>query len=70
MNARMRAARIWCLKLGVLTRKGFIQLLRDPVLLLLAAFLFTVNIYMQGSTLSMQLNSAPLLVHDADRSGA
>lgn len=70
MNARMRAARIWCLKLGVLTRKEFIQLLRDPVLLLLAAFLFTVNIYMQGSTLSMQLNSAPLLVHDADRSGA
>ncbi len=66
----MHAVRIWWRRLGVLTWKEFIQLLRDPVLLLLAAYLFTVNIYMQGSTLSMQLKAAPLLVHDADHSAA
>lgn len=66
----MHALRIWWLRLGVLTLKEFIQLLRDPVLLLVAAYLFTVNIYMQGSTLSMQLKAAPLLIHDADRSAA
>lgn len=70
MTGRGQAWRIWWLRLGVLTLKEFIQLLRDPVLLLVAAFLFTVNIYMQGSTLSMQLKAAPLLVYDADHSAA
>lgn len=70
MSGHGQAWRIWWLRLGVLTLKEFIQLLRDPVLLLVAAFLFTVNIYMQGSTLSMQLKAAPLLVYDADHSAA
>ncbi|MDA8260476.1 MAG: ABC transporter permease [Betaproteobacteria bacterium] len=53
-----------------MTAKEIRQLLRDPVLLSFMAFLFTVNIYLQGSSVSMQLNRAALVVQDADHSAA
>lgn len=70
MSARMRAVRVWWRQLEVLTLKEFIQLFRDPVLLGLMGFMFTVNIYLQGSNISLQLNAAPLLVNDGDHSFA
>ncbi len=66
----MAAGRVWWRQLEVLTRKEFIQLFRDPVLLGLMGFMFTVNIYLQGSNISLQLNAAPLVVHDGDHSFA
>lgn len=71
MNAATpRRASAWLRRLQVLTVKELLQLARDPVLLLFMAFLFTGNIYLQGSSVSLQLTSASLLVHDADRSAA
>jgi ABC-2 type transport system permease protein len=40
------------------------------VLLSFLLFVFTVNVYLQGSSVSLQLSRAPLVVHDADRSVA
>ena len=72
MNARVNWPRtaVWWRRLGVMTAKEIRQLLRDPVLLSFMAFLFTVNIYLQGSSVSMQLNRAALVVQDADHSAA
>ena len=70
MSTSMPAVRVWWRRLGVLTLKEFIQLMRDPALLGLMGFMFTANIYLQGSSISMQLNAAPLLVHDGDHSSA
>lgn len=63
-------AAVWWRRLAVMTAKEIRQLLRDPVLLSFMAFIFTVNIYLQGSSVSMQLNRAPMVVQDADHSAA
>lgn len=72
MNAPMSWAQaaVWWRRLGVMTVKEVRQLLRDPVLLSFMAFVFTVNIYLQGSSVSMQLNRAPMVVQDSDHSAA
>lgn len=61
---------VWWRRLAVMTAKEIRQLLRDPVLLSFMAFIFTLNIYLQGSSVSMQLNRAPMVVHDADHSAS
>lgn len=61
---------VWLRRLRVLTVKELLQFARDPVLLLFMVWLFTGNIYMQGSSVSMQLTSASLWTHDADNSAA
>jgi ABC-2 type transport system permease protein len=63
-------AAVWWRRLAVMTVKEIRQLLRDPVLLSFMAFIFTVNIYLQGSSVSMQLNRAPMVVQDADHSAS
>jgi len=63
-------AAMWWRRLAVMTAKEVRQLLRDPVLLSFMAFVFTVNIYLQGSSVSLQLNSAAMVVQDADHSAA
>lgn len=72
MNARVNKARaaVWWRRLGVMTAKEVRQLLRDPVLLSFMAFVFTVNIYLQGSSVTLQLNRAAMVVQDADHSAA
>ncbi|MDA8259175.1 MAG: ABC transporter permease [Betaproteobacteria bacterium] len=65
----VRAA-VWWRRLGVMTAKEIRQLLRDPVLLSFLAFIFTVNVYLQGSSVSLQLNHAAMVVQDADHSAA
>ena len=64
------AVMAWLRRLRVLTIKELLQFVRDPVLLLFMIWLFTGNIYMQGSSVSMQLTSASLWTHDADKSTA
>ena len=61
---------VWLRRLGVMTAKEIRQLLRDPVLLSFLVFVFTVNVYIQGSSVSLQLNRAAMVVQDADRSAA
>lgn len=63
-------AAVWWRRLGVMTGKEVRQFLREPVLLSFLVFVFTVNVYLQGSSVSLQLSRAPLVVHDADRSAA
>ncbi|MAT65609.1 MAG: ABC transporter [Gammaproteobacteria bacterium] len=57
-------------RLRVLTAKELLQLVRDPVLLAFMVYLFTFNLVLQGTSVSLQLTSASFLVHDADRSMA
>ena len=61
---------VWLRRLGVMTAKEIRQLLRDPVLLSFLVFVFTVNVYLQGSSVSLQLNRAAMVVQDADHSAA
>lgn len=72
MNVRVNGSRaaVWWRRLAVMTVKELRQLTRDPVMLLFLGFIFTVNIYLQGSSVSLQLNRAPLVVLDADHSAA
>ena len=72
MNTRTNSAQfaVWSRRLGVMTAKEIRQLLRDPVLLSFLAFVFTVNVYLQGSSVSLQLNRAAMVVQDADHSAA
>jgi ABC-2 type transport system permease protein len=51
-----------------MTGKEIRQLLRDPILLSFLVFIFTVNIYLQGSSVSLQLTRAAMVVQDADHS--
>lgn len=60
----------WSRRLAVMTAKEIRQLLRDPVLLSFLLFVFTVNVYLQGSSVSLQLSHAAMVVQDADHSAA
>jgi ABC-2 type transport system permease protein len=61
MTARRVAAAI---------RKEFRQFFRDPVLLVLVLFLYTVDVVICTAALSFDLNNEPVGVLDLDRSGA
>jgi len=62
------AARLWALRLFVMTRKELLQLRRDGPLLLFLVYSFSVSVYISGAGISMQLSHASLLVHDGDHS--
>ncbi len=62
--------RIWLKQLGVMGVKEFLQLGRDVVLMVFVVYLFTVDIYMQGGGISLELRNAITVVYDADRSEA
>ncbi len=62
------AARVWALRLFVMTRKELLQLRRDVPLLLFVIYSFSLSVYISGAGMTMQLNNASLLVHDGDRS--
>lgn len=50
--------------------KEWLQLARDLVLLCFIAYAFTVDVYLAGSGVSLQLNRAAFAVHDSDHSFA
>ncbi len=51
-----------------MTVKEFIQLFRDPILLFFILYAFTMDIFLAGSGVSLQLNHSTMVVHDADHS--
>ena len=61
---------IWGRKLRVLTYKEFLQLFRDIILLVFIVYAFTVDIYLAGSGVSLQVKRASTVVHDADHSNS
>ena len=60
---------LWWSRLAAMTAKELIQFGRDTLLLIAIAYLFIFDTYMAGSV-SMQLNHAVVVVHDADHSAA
>jgi ABC-2 type transport system permease protein len=64
------AVGVWLRRLQVMTEKELLQLFRDAILVLVILYGFTLDVYLAGSGLSLQLNRAPLVVHDADQSAA
>lgn len=59
---------IWLRRLLVMTRKELLQLFRDIPVMLFLVYAFTMDIYLAGSGVSLELTDARLLVHDADHS--
>ena len=64
------AARVWWLRMRVMTWKELLQLSRDPVLLGLVLYAFTGDVYNAGSGVTLQLKEASIAVQDNDRSPA
>ena len=67
MTDARRAAR-WWRRLSALTWKEVLQLGRDLPLLLFLLYSFSLSVYISGAGITMQLQNADLLVHDADHS--
>ena len=61
---------VWLRRLHVMIVKEWLQLARDLVLLCFIAYAFTVDVYLAGSGVSLQLNRAAFAVHDSDHSYA
>jgi ABC-2 type transport system permease protein len=61
---------VWLRRLNVMMVKEWLQLSRDVVLLFFIAYAFTVDIYLAGSGVSLQLNRAAFVVQDSDQSFA
>ncbi|MGE3151630.1 MAG: ABC transporter permease [Nitrospiraceae bacterium] len=67
MTNTRRATR-WWRRLSALTWKEVLQLGRDRPLLLFLLYSFSLSVYISGAGITMQLQNAGLLVHDADHS--
>ncbi|WP_137938541.1 ABC transporter permease [Chitinivorax sp. B] len=61
---------IWLRRMAVMTRKEFLQLLRDIVLLAFIVYAFTADVYLAASGVTLQLNHAATVVRDQDHSAA
>jgi ABC-2 type transport system permease protein len=66
----MRRSTLWLRRLRVLTAKELLQLLRDVALMFVIVYAFTMDIYIAGSGVSLQLNKAGIAVIDNDHSFA
>ncbi|VBB44503.1 ABC-2 type transporter [uncultured Desulfatiglans sp.] len=61
---------VWFQRVASLTVKELRQLYRDPILMLFILYAFTLDIYLAGSGVSLELKQARLFVQDHDRSTA
>lgn len=61
---------LWIRRLEVMTVKELKQLSRDIALMVFIIYAFTLEIYVAGSGVALELKNASLLVHDADHSAA
>ncbi len=59
---------MWLRRLRVLTAKELLQLSRDLALMFVIIYAFTLDIYIAGSGVSLQLNQAAIVVIDGDHS--
>jgi ABC-2 type transport system permease protein len=60
----------WLRRLHVMTVKEFLQFSRDGALILFMVYAFTLDIYLAGSGVRLELSNAVMVVHDDDRSFA
>lgn len=58
----------WWRRLAAMAQKEILQLGRDLPLLLFLLYSFSLSVYISGIGITMQLQNAELLVHDADHS--
>ncbi|MDD5269405.1 MAG: ABC transporter permease [Methylococcales bacterium] len=61
---------LWWERIIAMTLKELKQLFRDPVLLLIIAYFFTLDVYMAGSGINLSLRNASVMVIDHDHSAA
>nr|WP_319566546.1 ABC transporter permease [uncultured Rhodoferax sp.] len=61
---------VWWMRLRAMSLKELLQLWRDPVLLFLIVYAFSMDIYNAGSGVTLQLNNAAMVFQDHDRSAA
>jgi|GEM_PF-24533 len=61
---------IWQRRLRVMTVKELLQFSRDGALILFMIYAFTLDIYLAGSGVRLELSNAVTVVHDDDRSFA
>jgi ABC-2 type transport system permease protein len=60
----------WMRRLGVMTHKEVLQFLRDPILMLILVYAFILGVRNAGTSVSMQIEHAPIAFIDNDRSQA
>jgi len=61
---------LWLDRMVAMTVKELKQLSRDPILLIVIVYFFTVDIYVAGSGIQMDLKQAAIVVMDHDHSAA
>ena len=61
---------LWWSRTFTMTIKELKQLIRDPVLLLIIAYFFTIDVYMAGSGINLSLRNASIMAIDHDHSPA
>lgn len=59
---------VWWRRMQVMIVKEWLQLSRDLILLCFIAYAFTIDVYLAGSGVSLQLNQAAIAVRDASHS--
>ncbi|WDQ18541.1 ABC transporter permease [Rhodopirellula sp. P2] len=67
---RGRAFVVWWNRMRVMTIKEYLQLYRDRILIVFMLYAFTLEVFLAGSGVSMQLQNGALQVHDSDHSFA
>ncbi|TWU35721.1 Inner membrane transport permease YhhJ [Novipirellula aureliae] len=67
---RIRGLVVWWNRMRVMTIKEYLQLYRDRILIVFMIYAFTLEVFLAGSGVSMQLQNAALQVHDSDHSFA
>ena len=67
---RSRAFVIWWNRMRVMVAKEYLQLFRDRILIVFMLYAFTLEVFLAGSGVSMQLQNGALRVHDSDHSFA
>ncbi|MCE5200804.1 MAG: ABC transporter permease [Armatimonadota bacterium] len=58
----------WASRLSVMTYKEILQFLRDPILMLILVYAFILGVRNAGTSVSMQIEHAPIAFIDNDRS--
>ncbi len=62
--------RLWWSRVFALTKKELLQFSRDVVLVFAVAWFFTAEVFIAGSGVTMDLNNAPVVIMDHDRTEA
>jgi ABC-2 type transport system permease protein len=69
MSTRSAAIQ-WLRRLAVMSNKEILQFIRDPVLMIILFYAFVLGVRNAGTSVSMQIERAPIAFLDHDRSRA